>query len=85
MEDKKLEQEFEQLNSWSRALVNSMPGTIDLVQKILKSRKPLPKGCPSRGSLAVMQFGDITKLVEEVEGACDRIRKHLLSKYKQAE
>jgi len=80
--DSQLKLEFELLESWTRTLSNQVKSTPPLVWQILASNDPLPKNCPSRGSLAVMQFGDVTKALEEVVGACDRIRDHLLNNYK---
>ena len=79
--ESQLKQEFELLESWTRTLTNQVKSTPPLVWEILAGNDPLPKNCPSRGSLAVMQFGDVTKALDEVVGACDRIRNHLLSKY----
>jgi hypothetical protein len=79
--DEQLKQEFELLESWTRTLSNQVKSTPPLVWKVLASDDSLPKNCPSRGSLASMQFADVTKALDEVIGACDRIRDHLLSKY----
>ncbi|RQV96824.1 hypothetical protein EH221_04380 [bacterium] len=79
--NKQLKQEFELLESWTKTLSNEVKSTIPLIWEILESEKPLPKNCPSRGSLAELQFRDVTKALDEVIGARDRIYKFLLEHY----
>jgi hypothetical protein len=79
--DSQLKQEFEILESWTKTLANQVKSTPPLVWQILASQNPLPENCPSRGSLAVMQFGDVIGALQEVTGACDRIRSHILDSY----
>jgi hypothetical protein len=81
--DSQLKQEFDLLESWTQTLAGRVKNTPPLVWEILKSNDPLPTGCPSKGSVAVLQFRDVTKALAEVEGACQRIKAHLLNKYKE--
>lgn len=83
MKDKELERQCEMLLRRTEAVVYGMPNTIELVQKIVESNEPLPTDCPSRAALAVMQFDDITKHVDELMEMCNNIRKHLFDEYSQ--
>ncbi len=83
MEDKELETLFNELNSWSKALVISVEDTLPSIQHALQSNEPLPVNCPSKASLAEMELRQIQKKLSELNGIYKLIHEHLFKEYGQ--
>jgi hypothetical protein len=72
-----LEQDWERLEEWAQTLVKHIKSTKPAVDHVLQDDRPLPSGCPSKGALARMQFGDIPHDLRELDGAMKDIYEKL--------
>ena len=79
--DEKLEREFEILRSFAKALAMNANEVPEQIKHTLTSDRPLPEGCPSKGSLALMELRQLQKNLEEVEAAHVRIYQHIVGNY----
>jgi len=73
-----LQQDMKRLKQWAKSLERSIESTTPEIESILDGHGDLPTNCPSRGSLAAMAFRNIEKALDEVNGACQDIKKRLL-------
>jgi hypothetical protein len=69
------EQSYARLHSWTCALLNSVRSSYAELQETMESNKPLPQGCPSRGSAAALVFRQVEKKLGEVQATYADVEK----------
>ena len=81
MKDQKLEDLFDKLQDWSKDFAKTTEAAIPGAKNAVESDGPLPAGCPSKASHALMQLREIENKMSEVTGIYEMISCHLLDNY----
>lgn len=72
-----LENKLKRLRNFTQSLSCVVESAVPAIQQELTSTEPLPKGCKSRESLALMELGRVDEKIREVTVASTAIRKTL--------
>lgn len=70
---------YQRLRSWSKSLSNQVASCWPQIQEALDENSPLPSGCPSHASLALLILAQVEKDLSEVNGAMADVRGALRS------
>mgnify|MGYP001488179336 CR=1 FL=1 len=68
---------IKELKGWINGLNNEMNNRYDELIEILKGNVQIPKGCPSKESMAEMLLREIGKKLDEVNGMYDIVKKKI--------
>jgi len=73
---------LQRLQNFTESLAISVRKAVPSIKDDLERNEPLPAGCPSRESAALMELGPVREKLKEVTAAAESIEKALSVRHK---
>jgi hypothetical protein len=83
MSDEKIKQLFEFVDSTGNAVKIATETALPHAKDVLFTNKPLPEGCPSRASMAVMELSGAKGRVDELMQLIKQLEDEIFSNYSE--